>query len=36
VVPAGFLVLGPIIVALMAILFDIPVWAGCSRCRCRW
>lgn len=26
--PAGYLALGPIIVALMAILFDIPVWAA--------
>ena len=26
--PAGYLVLGPIIVALMALLFDIPVWAA--------
>ncbi|MFT3776499.1 MAG: OPT family oligopeptide transporter [Minicystis sp.] len=26
--PAGFLVLGPIVVALMAWLFRIPVWAG--------
>ncbi len=27
--PAGFIVLGPIVVTLMAILFQIPVWAGC-------
>lgn len=26
--PAGYLALGPIVVALMAILFDIPVWAA--------
>jgi OPT family oligopeptide transporter len=26
--PAGFLVLGPVVVALMAYLFHIPVWAG--------
>jgi uncharacterized oligopeptide transporter (OPT) family protein len=26
--PAGFLVLGPVVVALMAWLFHIPVWAG--------
>lgn len=26
--PAGFLVLGPVVVALMAVLFQIPVWAG--------
>lgn len=26
--PAGYLVLGPIVVALMTILFDIPVWAA--------
>ncbi|MCC7384640.1 MAG: OPT/YSL family transporter [Deltaproteobacteria bacterium] len=26
--PAGFLVLGPIVVALMAWLFQIPIWAG--------
>jgi OPT family oligopeptide transporter len=27
--PAGFVVLGPIVVALMAWLFQIPLWAGC-------
>jgi uncharacterized oligopeptide transporter (OPT) family protein len=27
--PAGFIVLGPVVVALMAILFQIPLWAGC-------
>jgi uncharacterized oligopeptide transporter (OPT) family protein len=27
--PAGFVVLGPIVVLLMAILFQIPWWAGC-------
>lgn len=27
--PAGFVVLGPVVVALMAILFQIPLWAGC-------
>jgi len=27
--PAGFIVLGPVVVTLMAILFQIPVWAGC-------
>ncbi len=27
--PAGFIVLGPIVVVLMAVLFQIPVWAGC-------
>ena len=26
--PAGFMVLSPIVVALMAILFQIPIWAG--------
>jgi len=27
--PAGFIVLGPVVVALMAVMFQIPVWAGC-------
>lgn len=27
--PAGFMVLAPVVVALMAYLFQIPVWAGC-------
>jgi uncharacterized oligopeptide transporter (OPT) family protein len=27
--PAGFIVLGPVVVALMAVLFQIPRWAGC-------
>ncbi|MCC7075034.1 MAG: OPT/YSL family transporter [Deltaproteobacteria bacterium] len=27
--PAGFVALGPIVVALMAWLFQIPLWAGC-------
>ena len=26
--PAGFLVLGPVVVVLMSVLFQIPVWAG--------
>lgn len=26
--PAGFLVLGPVVVVLMLVLFEIPVWAG--------
>jgi OPT family oligopeptide transporter len=26
--PAGFLVLGPVVVFLMTVLFDIPIWAG--------
>ncbi len=27
--PAGFLVLGPVVVTLMAVMFQIPFWAGC-------
>ncbi len=27
--PAGFIVLGPVVVVLMAVLFQIPLWAGC-------
>jgi len=26
--PAGFLVLGPVVVVLMAVMFEIPIWAG--------
>lgn len=27
--PLGFVVLGPVVVALMAVMFQIPIWAGC-------